>query len=240
MPTLSQWQTHFFQMYGRRNSLFIDGLRERVGFLLHAIGDLQDVIRKGGGEETKNALASTVGWTFCVAGHFGNLPLAEMMASKYPVSGCVYCGHLPCDCHQGQRSAVKLVIPHPQQFDWSLTKWQTHLDRVYGARNRQIGLENALNRLFKEVCEINELQMGLARTEATVEEMEHEFALKVVDILVWIIAVAYLLGLDLERAVSARYGARCPTCLNLPCACGRFIIDQGRLRRIGANTAAAK
>ena len=67
---------HFFNLYGRRNRIFLHGLRERIDFLNLAVGDLQDAIRKTSGSRAiEIALTRVVARVFCVAEHFIALQL---------------------------------------------------------------------------------------------------------------------------------------------------------------------
>ncbi len=237
--TITELQTYFQQLYGQRNAAFINGLRERIIFLILAVGDLQNAIRKidqHGHLPLRHAFASVVGWTFCVANHFpGGLSLSKWLASKYPTSGCAYCGSLPCACG-GRRPPAQLVDPSVEQLGWSLREWQEHLWRCYGERNRRNGIENNLNRLFREACEVLEICEGISDSNASAEEVERETALELCDVLAWICPLASMFSLDLEHLVFDRYGQFCPTCSQVPCSCGRFVIEQGHLRRIGTNT----
>src|SRR5437762_3270941 len=99
MMTLQEMEQLFVARYGERNQLYLDGLAERITFLLIGIKDLQDAIRKSVGER-KIAVAITrvVSRIFCISEHFGKLPLAEAFTSKYLMDVCSYCQQSPCTC----------------------------------------------------------------------------------------------------------------------------------------------
>jgi NTP pyrophosphatase (non-canonical NTP hydrolase) len=61
--------------------------------------------------------------------------------------------------------------------------------------------------------EVGELTRALRRGRK--DELEGEFA----DVLAWLATLASIAGVDLERAVRAKYGAGCPRCEATPCAC---------------------
>lgn len=226
--TLSVMAQHFFDLYGRRNRIFLPGLLERFSFLSLAISDLQEAIRKE--VETPHreaALARLVSRVFCIAEHFYELPLVDAMARKYPRTHCGYCGQLPCACEE-KRSEICLQDEiAPEQREWSLSQWCAHLGTLYGAKNKQRpqALENLLNRLSREVNEFLSLLMNLSHNGATLEEIEREYALELADTLAWVIAIANFLEVDLERAVLDRFVTHnCWSCHQKPCTCTHFNI----------------
>ena len=82
--------------------------------------------------------------------------------------------------------------------------------RTYGDRDATRGIPAAVAWLTEEVGE-------LARSlrKGTPEQQAEEFA----DVLAWLVTLAELAGTDLDAVASARYGAGCPKCGALPCAC---------------------
>jgi len=87
--TLQEMKEYFFRLYGRRNRIFLPGLRERIDFLNLGIADLQDAIRKGYNSEILSiALARVVARIFCIAENFQSLQLVGMMARFW---GCFFC-----------------------------------------------------------------------------------------------------------------------------------------------------
>lgn len=221
---LQELMDHFFRLYGERNSIFLSGLRDRIDLLLLAVGDLHEAIRKEASPINEEiALARVVARIFCIAEHFSEFPLVEAMSQKYPADKCSYCQQMPCQCQEEKRSQTKLSSnPSDQQFYWSLKQWCAHFDAVYGAKNRERGIENTLNRLFKEVVEILSLQMMIPKMEQSPDEIKREIALELADCLAWTIAISNLLGLDLGKAVSSRFGKGCWKCGRIPCNCTAF------------------
>jgi len=221
--TLQELMDHFFRLYGRRNRIFLSGLRDRIDFLNLAIGDLQEAIRKEASPANKEiALARVVARIFCIAENFLEFPLVETMSQKYPEGKCSYCQQMPCQCQERRPQAKLASNPPDRQFYWSLKDWCNHLDTVYGAKNKERGVEITLNRLFKEVGEILSLQMMIAKEEQSLDEIEKEFALELADCLAWTIAISNFLGLNLGKAVSNRFGSGCWKCGRIPCNCTRF------------------
>src|SRR3989338_5667164 len=226
--TLKELILHFSHLYGPRNRLFLPGLVHRVAFLNIAIGDLQDAIRKhANGAHMGTMLARVVSRTFCITEYFGDLPLEVVMCRKYPQAKCTYCHKLNCRCPKQRPDYVLEPEPSDTQLNWSLTEWCEHFNNVYGERNRERGIENVLNRLFKEIAELLSLSMKLPAGfgKATAQEIEEEFAKELADTLAWTIAVANNLGIDLEAEVLKRYENGCWNCKQNPCSCTLFSME---------------
>lgn len=220
--TLQEMLNHFFHLYGRRNRIFLSGLRERIDYLNLGICDLQEAIRKEQDSRIIGiALARVGARIFCIAEHFWSLPLVETMSQKYPAKRCCYCQEYPCKCPE-KRPDAALESVSEVQLGWSLRQWQLHLNALYGERNRRRGRENLLNRLFKETGELLSLQMTIPNTEMTSEEIEREFSLELADALAWTLALANFFGVDMEEAILNRYGKGCWKCHQDPCVCANF------------------
>lgn len=210
---------HAGKLYGKRNRIYLPSLRDLIDYLNLAISDLQDAVRKETGNDlVAIGLARIVCRIFEVADHFRDLPFIEMMVAKFPAEYCSYCHHLPCDCPEGRRSgAILKSNSGNKQLHWDLREWCSHLDRLYGNKNKKRGIENILNRLFREASEFLSLCMHVQG--ATVEEAEREFALELADTLAWTIAVANFFEIDLEAAYLSRYGNGCVNCKRDVCNC---------------------
>jgi NTP pyrophosphatase (non-canonical NTP hydrolase) len=227
---LDRLQEHFKHLYGRRNEIFLPGRVSCIDFLNVATGDLQDAIRKDSELEHLAAMFARIpSRIFCIAHGINNVSVAKAMIEKYPLEGCAYCHGYPCQCGE-RRPEVTLVEWHPdaEQVGWSLMNWQLHLDNLYGEANRKKGIENILNRLFKEVSELFNLEYSIGRSDKSMDEIEHEYALELADGLVWTIAGANLCNVDLEKTVLDRYARGCRKCGWNPCSCTHFSFEQIR------------
>lgn len=223
---LKAMMAHFFNLYGKRNRIFLSGLRERIDFLNLAVGDLQDAVRKTPGARTVEiALARVVARVFCVAEHFIALPLVEVMAMKYPAGKCSYCQNFPCVCSNVRPDPTLEQTFGAPQHHWSLKQWCDSFDALYGQRNKEKGIENVLNRLFKEVSEVQSLPLKIPHMNCGLNEIEKEFALELSDVLAWAIATANLLEIDLEKAILDRFGDGCRKCRQSQCICTHFAVD---------------
>ncbi len=204
---------HSFRLYGRRNRLFFWGTTDRIVFLNLAVGDLQDAIRKDKGIEViGDMLGRVVSRVFCVAEAFKELPLVAVMARKYPLSHCTYCGKMPCQCSE-QRPDYKLAeVATPEQMAWDLMQWCQGFAALYGEQNKKKSVEVLLNRLFKEVVELFSIQARVETLEGSLAYVEEEVALELADVLAWTIALANFYDVDLEYCFQVRYGAGCLKC----------------------------
>ncbi|MDP2676372.1 MAG: hypothetical protein Q8O83_01670 [bacterium] len=227
----SELYEHFFGLYGERNRYFMPDLGDRIDFLAIAIGDLQDAIRKNAHTDLIGlALARVVSRIFCIAEYFNfytihRLNFANALASKYP-HVCAYCKTKPCNCPGGVRPAYDLNLSHGNQDEWALRDWCNHLNELYGANNKQKGIENLINRLSKEVLEMVILRFNMERRKIDRIEMIKEVGLELADALAWTIAVANYLEINLEHCVLSRYGSGCWNCKAKPCVCDDFVIRQ--------------
>jgi NTP pyrophosphatase (non-canonical NTP hydrolase) len=92
----------------------------------------------------------------------------------------------------------------------SLSKLQQLIRDTYDARDRRRGVEGTFMWFAEEVGELAAALRG-----GTHEERAAEFA----DVLAWLATMANNVGVDLEAAVEAKYGAGCPGCRHIPCTC---------------------
>ena len=81
---------------------------------------------------------------------------------------------------------------------------------LYGARDEARGAERTFLWLVEEVGELAQALRGKGR-----HTKEEEFA----DVLAWLASLANVAGVDLEKALLAKYPMRCPRCGAMPCAC---------------------
>ncbi|HLW68712.1 MAG TPA: MazG nucleotide pyrophosphohydrolase domain-containing protein [Gemmataceae bacterium] len=82
---------------------------------------------------------------------------------------------------------------------------------MYGAKDGARGMEGTFMWFMEEVGELSAALRGGTR-----EEQVLEFA----DVLAWLVTLANIANVDLEAAMSAKYGAGCPGCGRSPCVCG--------------------
>jgi NTP pyrophosphatase (non-canonical NTP hydrolase) len=103
-------------------------------------------------------------------------------------------------------------MPDPDT-SFSLRDFQTLIDRMYSRKDEARGVDGTFMWLMEEV---GELAAALRdRDRHSQQELAAEFA----DVLAWLVTIANVSGIDLQQAVLAKYGAGCPGCGEMVCAC---------------------
>jgi NTP pyrophosphatase (non-canonical NTP hydrolase) len=93
---------------------------------------------------------------------------------------------------------------------FSLAELQQIIRDTYDAKDRRRGVAGTFMWFMEEVGEL-----AAALRSGTPAEQAAEFA----DVLAWLATMANGVGVDLEAAVQAKYGAGCPGCRQVPCVC---------------------
>lgn len=92
-----------------------------------------------------------------------------------------------------------------------LGEFQHLIERIYFEKDNARGL-HATYMWFAE--EVGELTRALRRDDT--ENLEEEFA----DVLAWLVTLASIRGIDIEKAALKKYERGCPGCHSTPCSCG--------------------
>ena len=90
-----------------------------------------------------------------------------------------------------------------------LAELQARIEATFGARDRARGVDGTFRWWVEEVGEV-----AKALRSGDPAALQHELG----DALAWLVSVANVAGVDLERA-AARFAAGCPRCRQVPCAC---------------------
>lgn len=93
---------------------------------------------------------------------------------------------------------------------FTLSQLQQVIRETYDRKDRRRGTEGTFMWFTEEVGEL-----ATALRSGTQEEKAAEFA----DVLAWLATLANGVGVDLDAAVQAKYGAGCPGCKKMPCVC---------------------
>jgi NTP pyrophosphatase (non-canonical NTP hydrolase) len=93
---------------------------------------------------------------------------------------------------------------------FSLAQLQQLIADIYDRKDRSRGVEGTFMWFMEEV---GELAASLRGTDTRAQN--EEFA----DVLAWLATLANIAGVDLDRAIQAKYGAGCPGCKQTPCVC---------------------
>lgn len=82
--------------------------------------------------------------------------------------------------------------------------------RLYFHKDSKRGVEGTYNWLFDELKELGE-----ALKSNDKKALEDEFA----DVIAWLVSLANISNIDLEKAALNKYDGRCPKCKHSPCQC---------------------
>jgi NTP pyrophosphatase (non-canonical NTP hydrolase) len=93
-----------------------------------------------------------------------------------------------------------------------ISEFQRLMKEIYGANDTERGLQKTQLWFFEEVGELAEA-MRRQDKKATEEEMADVFA--------WMVSLANMLGVDVEKACLTKYPMKCPRCGDSPCTCGK-------------------
>ena len=92
----------------------------------------------------------------------------------------------------------------------TLREFQYKIQETYGARDAKRGRLGTFLWFVEEVGELAEaIRCGSG------EEKRSEFA----DCLAWLVSLASIEGVDVQNAVTEKYGSGCPACGGTPCRC---------------------
>ena len=92
----------------------------------------------------------------------------------------------------------------------TLSETQELIRTTFGAKDAQRGSAGTFMWFMQEVGEL-----ATALRTGAPQETAYEFA----DVLAWLATLANITGVDLEKAMAAKYGAGCPGCGKNPCTC---------------------
>ena len=93
----------------------------------------------------------------------------------------------------------------------TLGEVQELIRTLYGEKDAQRGVDGTFMWFMQEVGELATALRGGDRDERVLE-----FA----DVLAWLATLANTVGIDLDEAITRKYGAGCPGCRKTPCGCG--------------------
>jgi NTP pyrophosphatase (non-canonical NTP hydrolase) len=92
----------------------------------------------------------------------------------------------------------------------TLSELQRLIEETYGRRDTSRGRGGTFLWFVEEVGELAEaIRSGDEASKA------EEFA----DVAAWLVSLANLEGVDVEKAVTAKYAGGCPRCGEMPCRC---------------------
>ena len=92
----------------------------------------------------------------------------------------------------------------------TLSDVQDLIRRMYGDKDARRGVDGTFMWFMQEVGEL-----ASALRAGSHEERLLEFA----DVLAWLATLANNVGVDLDEALTRKYGEGCPGCRHTPCTC---------------------
>ena len=92
----------------------------------------------------------------------------------------------------------------------TLGQLQSRIRELYGEKDARRGVEGTFMWFMEEVGELSAALRGGSH-----DDRELEFA----DVLAWLATLANTVGVDLDAAMSRKYGTGCPGCGHAPCRC---------------------
>ncbi len=91
-----------------------------------------------------------------------------------------------------------------------IREFQALIRATYHKRDGKRGIDKNALWFVEEVGEF---------AEAVRKRDKAEMAKEAADVVAWLTSVCDLAGVDLEKAILAKYGKGCPGCRGIPCAC---------------------
>lgn len=218
--TVDLLQARFQEIFGPRDSIYLDERHKRIRLFEIGTSDLFDQLRR---TEDPGHLAPTFARVtsriFSIANGIDGVLVSRGLTMKFSGDACRYCNQAPCRCGSN-RPDPKLASDFDEaNKDWSLRQWQKHLGSKYNEVNKDKGIGLVIGRLTIETSEliaVEDALPGLSQDEA----VEH-YSLEVADTMAWTIAAANLLGVDVQKATLERFGNGCSVCGVTPCQCSR-------------------
>jgi NTP pyrophosphatase (non-canonical NTP hydrolase) len=102
------------------------------------------------------------------------------------------------------------MIPDAPTDRLTIAGLQSLIAEMYSQKDEARGVDGTFMWLMEEVGEL-----ASALRHGTPEELAAEFA----DVLAWLVTIANVAHVDLERAVMDKYGRGCPGCGQMVCCC---------------------
>lgn len=95
---------------------------------------------------------------------------------------------------------------------------QKLMNDLYFSKDKQRGLEKTLLWLVSEIGEVSDI-VAKHHNFRQDPEIYQALKLELADSLAWLLSVANLTEIDLEKAFYEKYPNKCPRCSNNPCTC---------------------
>jgi NTP pyrophosphatase (non-canonical NTP hydrolase) len=93
----------------------------------------------------------------------------------------------------------------------TLSQLQQLIRDTFGDKDARRGVEGTFMWFMEEVGELAEALRG--------KHSQAETAAEFADVLAWLATLANIAGVNLDDAITLKYGAGCPYCKKVPCVC---------------------
>lgn len=93
-----------------------------------------------------------------------------------------------------------------------IREFQQLMKDLYGANDRERGLEKTMLWFYEECGEL---------AEAMRKEDQNAIEEEMADVFAWMVSLANMLGVDVEKACLSKYNMKCPKCEQMPCTCSK-------------------
>ena len=101
----------------------------------------------------------------------------------------------------------------------TIADFQKQIEAIYFEKDKARGVAESTLWLTEEFGElVRALRRGHDR-----DNLEEEFS----DVFAWLVSLASITGVDLDRVAWSKYGDGCPRCARTPCACGGASTEGG-------------
>jgi NTP pyrophosphatase (non-canonical NTP hydrolase) len=99
-----------------------------------------------------------------------------------------------------------------------MNKLQKMISEIYLKRDKERGLDKTTLWLVSEIGELTDLIVKNKDLETNVE-VKKKLSYEIADSVAWLLSVANLLDIDVEKSIIEKYPYKCPRCLKNPCNC---------------------
>ncbi|MEZ6139981.1 MAG: MazG nucleotide pyrophosphohydrolase domain-containing protein [Zavarzinella sp.] len=93
-----------------------------------------------------------------------------------------------------------------------IVEFQRLIEDTFGHKDHARGVSGTFMWLMEEIGELAEALRGNHPRESVAAEFADVFA--------WLATLANIAEVDLQAAITAKYGQGCPACQTIPCVCG--------------------
>ena len=97
-----------------------------------------------------------------------------------------------------------------------ITQVQELMKQLYFEKDSRRGLEKTTLWLVSEIGELADI---IVKNSQPKKSHELELSNEIADCFAWLLSIANLLEIDLEKAIIQKYPSKCPRCEKNPCQC---------------------